>query len=148
MEKKVGDLRYNEVIKTDDWSQKWKLILWVLTLAVVVVLGVLNLNKKGNVLGGDAAVLYRSSSSTVAVVGSSSTLIVATSTDRHWICNTGLNDAFIAFAASVSTSSNNESRGLLISATDPQCEGPFDYYGVHAAHTKSGTTSITINELR
>lgn len=132
-------------LAVSDKSQPFKFVVAAgfAVLLVLILLAVKDLKRQSGTLGF-SQITSRTSTSTVAIVGSSSTLITATSTGSHFICNTGLNDAFVAFAASVSTSSDSESRGMLISATDPQCEGPFDYIGVHAAHTKTGTTSIGI----
>ena len=136
-------------VRVSDWSQKYKIALYILGLVLAVWFGKGVLEKLDvKSLGGGAVQNALTSSSTVQVVGSSSTLIVATSTGPEYICNTGLNEANIAFASSISTSSElgGLSRGLRLTTTTlpNACAGPFEYQGTHAAHTQTGTTSIVI----
>ena len=135
-------------LAVSDKSQPWKFVVAAVfaVLLVLILLAVKDLKPKGNNLGF-STITSRSTTSTVQVVGTSSTLIVATSTGPHFICNTGLNEAFVAFANSITTSTGGvNSNGMLFttSSLPNVCNGPFDYIGVHAAHTKTGTTSIEI----
>ena len=143
----------NEPLKVSDPSQKWKFVVCAVVVLVLVAgyldLRNLLLNKAENKKFGFNPIISLTSTSTAAIVGTSSTLITATSTGPHFICNTGLNDLFVAFASSISTSSVNISRGMHFPAGNATssgvlCQGPFDYIGVHAAHTNIGTTSLTI----
>ena len=134
--------------------QPVKLVLGLVVIVLLVLLlnAVKDLKPRNNKLGF-SQLNSLASTSTVAVVGSSSTLIVASSTGPHFICNTGNNNAYVAFATSITTSSAlgaNVSRGHLISTSSNNginCQGPFDYIGQHAAHTLTGTTSLQMTSF-
>lgn len=136
-------------LKVSDPSQPFKFVVAAVfaVLLVLILLAVKDLKQESNL--GFSTTTSQSTTSTVAVVGSSSTLIVATSTGPHFICNTGINLAYVAFAPSVSTSTkpgSTDSNGMEFATgtAATACQGPFDFIGVHAAHTKTGTTSIEI----
>lgn len=138
----------SEPLKVSDGSQPYKFVV-ALVLLVLLVVGYLDLrgllSEKGNL--GFSQSTSLTTTSTIQVIGTSSTLITATSTASHFICNLGINTAWVAFANSVSTTTkpaSSDSNGIEFATgtAATTCQGPFDFIGVHAAHTKIGTTTL------
>ena len=141
----------NEPLRVTDRSQKYKVALFIVVVALLVVsyLDLRGLLTKSRELGG-LAFPSRTTTSTVAVIGSSSTLVMATSTNIVHICNVGNNDAYLAFGLDVSTTSENLSRGMYFSTgtAATTCQGPFEFFGKLTGHTKTGVTTIQVTDFR
>ncbi len=124
-------------------------IFYILVVALLFLqwFSPLNITKDGVNLFGGGVNYHNTASSTLKVVGTTSTLVYTTTGNEQWICGGFGNATAVAFGENAVTSTWGGS-GLSFASSTPVCHGPFHFQGAINAAAVAGTADISVLDFK